>query len=70
VTTTLDLGKVVRQFGIFGDFVAAQPYGTAHINDTYAVISLAGTPLRFILQRVNCHLFKKPGALMDNVNRL
>lgn len=58
-------------FQIHGDFVRAEPYGAGHINDTYcAVFDQGGTPVRYILQRVNHQVFKNPGALMENVERV
>lgn len=66
-----ELRNVARQFACYGDFVSAEPYGTGHINDTYAVVfDQAGTRVRYILQRLNHHVFKNPPALMENVQRV
>lgn len=66
-----DVGAVVRQFEILGEFQHAEPYGSGHINDTYcAVFQQAGVPVRYILQRINHNIFKKPVALMENVQRV
>lgn len=66
-----DLPAVFRLFQIQGDFLSGAPYGSGHINDTYAVVaSQAGTPVRYILQRVNHDIFKNPAALMENIARV
>jgi hypothetical protein len=68
---TCDLRAVARQFLIHGEFRNAEPYGSGHINDTYcAVFDQAGTTVRYILQRINHHVFKNPTALMENVQRV
>ncbi|HTI97450.1 MAG TPA: aminoglycoside phosphotransferase family protein [Dongiaceae bacterium] len=66
-----DLRDVVSRFQIPGDLVSAAPYGSGHINDTYCVTcDQAGTPVRYILQRINHHIFKNPAALMQNIQRV
>jgi Ser/Thr protein kinase RdoA (MazF antagonist) len=66
-----DLRAVASQFTLWGDFVSAVPYGSGHINDTYAAtIMQAGAPVRYILQRINRHVFRHPVALMENVERV
>jgi len=65
------LKKVVENFAIPADFVSAAPYGSGHINDTYAVnCNQGGTPLRYILQRVNHNIFKDTEGLMENIRRV
>ena len=64
-------GAVARNFQIEGELTALTPYGSGHINDTYcAVFNQAGGPARFILQRINTHIFRNPVALMENVERV
>ena len=66
-----NLGAVAHQFDIPGEFVGATPYGSGHINNTYfAVFHQAGVPVRYILQRINHNIFKNPGALMENIQRV
>jgi hypothetical protein len=56
---------------LLGDFVSAEPYGSGHINDTFCVVChQAGTPVRYLFQRVNHHIFKQPVALMENIQRV
>ncbi len=66
-----DLSLVAKQFAIGGDFEAARPYGTGHINDTFAMVfQRDGRPVRYILQRINHHVFKNPAGLMQNIERV
>jgi len=66
-----DLESVVRQFDIIGEFFRAERYGSGHINDTYCVVvKQAGTPVRYIFQRINHNIFKNPVTLMENVQRV
>jgi len=66
-----DVGAVVRQFEIPGEFQHAEPYGSGHINNTYcALFQQADVPVRSIVQRINHNIFKNPVALMENVQRV
>ena len=66
-----DLKRISEAFLIPGDFRSAAPYGSGHINDTYAVnFSQAGSDLRYIFQRINHHVFPDPVLLMRNIERV
>jgi hypothetical protein len=66
-----NLRPVAARFQIRGDFQDAAPYGSGHINDTYAVVfDQAGRPVRYIFQRINHNVFKDPAGLMGNVKRV
>jgi Ser/Thr protein kinase RdoA (MazF antagonist) len=60
---------LVRHFQFEGDFLDAFPCGNGHINDTYEVrLQRAdGLPRRYILQRINHHVFRDPPGLMHNI---
>ncbi|MBI3986016.1 MAG: aminoglycoside phosphotransferase family protein [Lentisphaerae bacterium] len=65
------LRKISSQFRIPGRFLDAAPYGTGHINDTYATRWLAdGHEELFIVQRINPNVFKQPEWLMENIERV
>lgn len=67
----IDLRAVGAHFRIYGTLVDGQPYGTGHINDTFAVTyDQAGTRVRYIHQRINTSVFRQPDALMDNIARV
>ena len=66
-----DLRAIANAFNIDGEFLSAAPYGSGHINDTYrAAFQRGGTQVHYILQRINHKVFKKPAALMENVQRV
>ena len=66
-----NIDEVVREFQIDGEFVAASPYGSGHINDTYcAVFCQRRVAERVVLQRINTHIFTQPDALMENIQRV
>jgi hypothetical protein len=71
MTLRHDVQALAAQFQIFGEFLAAEPYGSGHINDTYrATFNQGGTTLRYLVQRINHQVFKNPPALMENVRRV
>ncbi|HEY1717359.1 MAG TPA: aminoglycoside phosphotransferase family protein [Verrucomicrobiae bacterium] len=62
---------VAEQFQIHGEFLGAEPYGSGHINDTYCVVfGQGGARVRYIFQRINHCIFKKPALLMENIQRV
>jgi hypothetical protein len=62
---------VALQFQLPGEFVSAASFGNGHINDTYCVTcKQGGTQARYIVQRINHHIFRNPVALMENVRRV
>lgn len=66
-----DIKKIAAQFQIDGRYIASEPYGTGHINDTYASrYKTADGEARFIHQRINQNVFGNPPELMDNVARV
>ncbi len=54
------LSDIVRNFAIEVD---VQAYGNGHINDTY----IANSEPKYILQRINSSIFKKPEEVMSNI---
>jgi len=63
-----DLRAIGRQFAISGEYVSGGPYGMGHINDTFAATFRQGNgSTRFILQRINHHVFKNIEGLMSNI---
>ena len=66
-----DALAIAHQFALVGEIVSASPYGSGHINDTYKVdVKPAGGPSRFVLQRINHNVFRRPDELMANVERV
>lgn len=54
------LQEILKKFCIEVDI---QPYGDGHINDTY----LAQSTPKYILQRINTDVFKRPDQVMENI---
>lgn len=67
-----ELRPILRHYGLADCAVAAAPLKTGHINTTYVVHveTVAGGRQRFVLQKVNGHVFKNVSALMENVSRV
>ena len=66
-----DLATIAQAFDLAGQFVAAVPTGSGHINDSYRVTFLvSGKPANYILQRINRQIFTDPAALMENIQRV
>ena len=63
-----NLEKLVSQFQIVAEFEEGHVWTKGHINDTYVITCRqGGTPIRYILQRVNHHVFLYPELVMHNV---
>lgn len=64
-----NFNEIVSNFKFEGEFIKAEPYGFGHINDTYAAYFKKpdGKTHRYILQRINHNVFKKPEQLMQNI---
>jgi hypothetical protein len=66
-----DLKAISKAFDMRADFVSAEPFGSGHINDTYAAwYNQGGRPIRYIHQRINHEIFKDPVMLMQNIERV
>ncbi len=66
-----DLAAICSNFRIYGHYVIGVPFGSGHINDTFAVtFDQGGTLVRYIVQRINTNVFKNPLGLMENFQRV
>lgn len=59
--------EICENFNIEGTFISAEKYGEGHINDTFLVRT---TKTKYILQRVNNTVFKKPEDVMENIAKV
>ena len=59
---------IAARFELAGQPLAAERYGSGHINDTWRLSTDSGDC--YILQRVNRHVFREPAALMENIERV
>jgi Phosphotransferase enzyme family len=63
--------EIVEEFQTLGRCLGAARYGNGHIHDTYCVLVDRGeTAVRFLLQRVNTHVFTRTRELMENIERV
>ena len=59
--------KIIEKFLVDGEFVSAVPYGSGHINSTRLVTMKTDEgEVKYILQRINNNVFKRPDQLMEN----
>lgn len=66
-----DLQAIAAQFKLAGSLLEAQPYGSGHINDTYCLVCQSpGRQQRYVLQRINHHVFKQPVQVSENIRRV
>ncbi|MGA3035205.1 MAG: aminoglycoside phosphotransferase family protein [Terracidiphilus sp.] len=71
MNATANVLNAASQFQLQGQVSGFEPYGNGHINDTYRVTcDAAGLSIRFILQRINRHVFRNPAAVMQNIERV
>jgi Ser/Thr protein kinase RdoA (MazF antagonist) len=69
-TDLRDLAAAAAAFAFPGKPVAMTPWGSGHINETWAVTLEGGPVRRAILQRINLGVFRDPEALMGNITRV
>ena len=66
-----DMSAISRAFDIRGRLDEVVPFGTGHINDTYAATYAdGGTRVRYVHQRINDQVFTDPPAVMANIQRV
>jgi Ser/Thr protein kinase RdoA (MazF antagonist) len=58
--------RIAQNFLKSGEDVVVEPYGNGIIHDTYLANPAKGQE-KFILQRLNLHVFKKPELVMQNI---
>ena len=59
------LFKVLINFQLDSKVTTCERYGCGHINETYLVVTESG--VRYILQKINHHIFKNVPELMNNI---
>ena len=68
---TTAIEEIIANFAIQGKPTEFKPFGSGHINDTFLVTAETpgGEKRRYTLQRINHAVFRKPQAVMDNIER-
>lgn len=65
------LRHISKQFQIHGEILHAELCKIGHINETYtATYDQGGTRVRYVHQKINQNVFKKPAEVMDNFMRV
>lgn len=67
------IADVLKEFAFAAELASfTYPYGEGHINDTILaeVCSEHGKTTRYIVQKINRHVFKKPAEVMANIAAL
>jgi hypothetical protein len=65
------LAAVAAAFPLQADLIDGRPHGHGLINDTFVInCDQAGSPLRYIFQRINHNVFRNVPALMENIQRV
>ena len=69
--TGFDLRELVSHFQLEGQLLDVVPYGTGHINDTYASrLQTTRGVARYVHQRINRNVFREPEKVMENIERV
>jgi Ser/Thr protein kinase RdoA (MazF antagonist) len=62
---------VAEAFGLTGGALRVEPFGSGHIHETCRAVSGdAGRQTALLVQRINTSIFRDPGALMENLQRV
>lgn len=68
---TKQIYAILNEFCLEGETDnAPKPFGNGHINDTFLVETTGQPGGRYILQRVNRNVFKKPVQVMKNIEKV
>jgi hypothetical protein len=71
LSTTPHLAAIANHFAVGGEVTAIEPWGEGHINDSYRLtFTHAVRSERFLLQRINPHVFADARVMMENVARV
>lgn len=66
-----ELLQIAENFMLQGKIERITPHGNGHINDTYLVFCMEGQEeYKYVLQRINHEVFKKPEEVMENVENI
>lgn len=58
--------QILENFDLNGQITEVVPFGNGHINDTFRLVD-SNNESRFILQRINHHIFNQVDVLQNNV---
>jgi hypothetical protein len=71
VTSILEVARLAVNFALPGDVVTAERFGGGHINESWLIVAGdASHRARYLLQRINDHVFQRPALVMENIVRV
>lgn len=63
-----DVVRALEAFELRGEVMQVERFGSGHINDTFLIVTRCdGVNERFVLQRLNTHVFPDIDAMMENI---
>lgn len=63
--------ELINKFGIDGEFEGYEVFKSGHINTTCLVkMNQDGEIKKYVLQKINKHVFKKPEEVMENISNV
>ena len=65
----MDCMEILNAFDLPEGERTAVPFGNGHINNTF-LVRIAGAEEKYILQRINSYVFKKPAEVMENMRHV
>ena len=67
-----DFAEIAKHFCFCGSLHRVEPLRSGHINDSYAAWfqGPGAEPHRYLLQRINHHVFRSPERLMQNIEQV
>ena len=64
-----EFSEVINSFDFDGELEEVRKFGSGHINETYCAVFTTKTGRkRYILQKMNKHIFRDPVGLMENIS--
>lgn len=68
VKQPFDIDVIIEQFNLKGDYTGYETINNGHINSTYNVVfNNNGVPQKYVVQKINTHIFTNPEKLMSNI---
>ena len=64
------VNQVAANFKIDGKVIRHRPFGAGHVHDTYVLETNGREKVRYLLQKINHHIFKDVSQLMRNIERV
>lgn len=62
------LTEIIRHFTFEGEYLSAEACTEGHINHTFFLqYQVDGEEVRYVLQRINHHVFRQPEGVMENI---